>query len=339
MSGLALIGCGRVAPCHADAFAILPDVELSWACDIEPEKAAQFAREHNFARHGSYEQALQDPAVTLVALAVPHHLHAPMAEQALRAGKHVLIEKPFSIHVEEGRNVLHLSQQAGRIAAPVAQHRFDPALVHIRGLLEQEALGQLHLVRAHLECFRNPDYYAGWRGKWSTEGGSVLINQAYHVADQMLWMAGPVEAVAAQMTTFARATMETEDALVASLRFANGALGSLSVNGASGSLWDSYIELCGSHGAVAYDIAYPNKIHRLRLQSRKLWKSSQAYFDELTANAAPPPPSLAYYGITHRQQAADFVGQTRGQTSHGATAQEALQTVDLIQRIYAACKT
>lgn len=339
MSGLALIGCGRVAPCHADAFALVEDMELLWACDVVPERSAQLAQQYGFKRQGTMREALGDPEVSHVVLALPHHLHAPLARFSLEAGKHVLVEKPFSIEVQEGREVVFMADHHQRVVAPVSQHRFDPALVHIKSLLEQEALGRLHLVRAHLECFRTPDYYADWRGKWDTEGGSVLINQAYHVADQLLWMAGPVKDLSARMTTMATETMETEDVLVASLAFESGALGALSVNGASGSLWDSYIELCGSHGAIAFDLAYPNKIHRLRLQSRKLWKSSQAYFDELIASAPPPPPSLAYYGITHRQQASDFVALTRGRGSRGASAQEAIATVDLIQRIYAACKT
>lgn len=339
MTGFALLGCGRVAPCHADAFALIDGVELRWACDVVDEQARELAARFGFARFGTDpSEVFSDPEVTLVALAVPHHLHAPLALQALQAGKHVLVEKPFSIQVAEGREVVEQARALGRVAAPVSQHRFDEALVLIRELVQSEALGRLHLVRAHLECFRTPDYYAGWRGKWATEGGSVLINQAYHLADQLLWMAGPVSQVTGRMTTFSQ-HMETEDALVASLSFESGALGALSVNGASGSLWDSYVELCGSHGAIAYDLAYPNKIHRLRLQSRKLWKNSQARFDELAANAPPPPPSLAYYGITHRQQAADFVASTRGSASRGASAEEALQAVDLIQRIYRACRT
>ncbi|MEW6280855.1 MAG: Gfo/Idh/MocA family oxidoreductase [Candidatus Eremiobacterota bacterium] len=342
MSGVALIGCGRVAPCHADAFGQLEGVPLLWACDVVESRARELAARYGFHKMcQDYRNVLVDPEVSMVSLALPHHLHGPVALDAVRSGKHVLVEKPFTIQVQEGWGVVQQGRAAGVVVAPIVQHRFDPALRLIRELCQAEALGRLHLARAHLECFRTRDYYADspWRGRWTTEGGSVLINQAYHVADLLLWLAGPVEQLSADMATLANPdVMETEDVLCATLRFSSGALGSLTVNGASGSMWDSYLELCGSQGAISFDLAYPNRVHRFRLQSRRTQKQYQEQFDELARNSPPPPPALAYYGISHREQARDFVAQTAGQPTRGATAEEALATVDLIQRIYDACK-
>ena len=181
----ALVGCGRVAPSHVEAFSRIPEVRLKYACDSEPGLAAMFAAKHGIEHAAvSFEHVMADPEVHSISIATPHFLHAPMALAALKSGKHALIEKPFAMTPNDGKTIIATAAERPQIVVlPVSQHRFDPVVRTVAQLVLKGMLGTVLLVRAHLECFRAVEYYteSKWRGKWQTEGGSVLINQAYHI--------------------------------------------------------------------------------------------------------------------------------------------------------------
>jgi predicted dehydrogenase len=342
--GHAIVGCGRIAPTHADAFARLPEVSLLHACDVVEGQAAALARDFGIGRvTTAYAEVLADPAVGSLSLAVPHDLHGPMTLAAIAAGKHVLVEKPFVIDPEDGRRVIAAAHRAEVVVMPVSQHRFDPLVRLIAELVAEGRLGRLCLVRGHLDCVRPPEYYrdSPWRGSWQREGGSVLINQAYHLVDLLLWLAGPAARVTAHMATLANAAvMETEDTVAASLVFASGALGTLSVSGAAGSLWRSAIELLGTEGVIEFDINYPNAVRRLHLTDRRALKAWRVRFETCQASRPPTPPAgLTYYGTSHREQARAFVDAVQGgPEAGGASLEQALEVVRLIQDMYGAAR-
>jgi predicted dehydrogenase len=334
----AIVGCGRVAPSHADAFARLPEAELAACCDLDLDKARALAERFSARRvYASLKDLLADAGVDSVSLCLPHHLHAPVAEQALQAGKHVLLEKPFAMDGAEAARLAAAARRSGRILQPVCQHRFDFVVRSVKEIVSQH-LGQICMARAHLECRRPPEYYSqsDWRGRWKTEGGSVSINQAYHVLDLLLWLLGPLDRVGAQMATLTGGKlMETEDSLVANLLFANSGLGSLTVNGASGAQWHSYIEICGSGGVVAFDIGYPNQVPRLQLDSRRALQSWRKAFAEHFKACPLPTAGIDYYGDSHRHEAAEFAARIDGQQATvSCTLQQAESVVRAVEALY-----
>ncbi len=334
----AIIGCGRVAENHADAFSRIEGVKIKYAVDIIKERAEELADKFSISNvEIDYEKVLMDPELTSVSLAVPHFLHAKMAIKAANAGKHVLIEKPPVIHAEEGEELIAAAKESGVVVSPITQHRFDNIVGEIKELLDSGELGRICLVRGHLECKRPTEYYrdSDWRGSLEKEGGSVLINQAYHLIDLILYLAGPVENVNAEMATFQKEIMETEDVLSATLRFKEGTLGALSICGAAGSSWDSYIELVGEKGLIAFNINFPNQLHRFEMASKK---SMKVWRNRLRASLPDPTkmaPGIGYYGLSHRHQAEDFIAEIKeGKATSGATLQEALYVMDVIRNIY-----
>lgn len=334
----AIVGCGRVAPSHADAFAQLPEAELYACCDLDEGRARELAEKFSVPRVSTdLSTLLSDPELDSVSLCLPHHLHGPCIEQALAAGKHVLVEKPFALNHDEARVVAESCRRSGLVVQPVCQHRFDYVVRSVREIVEQD-LGKICMVRAHLECRRAREYYADsdWRGRWATEGGSVLINQAYHVLDLLLWLVGPLRQVSGSMATLTGGEfMETEDALAASLTFANGALGGLTVNGASGAQWHSYIELSGSGGVVGFDIGYPNQVPRLQLESRRSLQRWRKAFAEHFKTCPLPAPGIDYYGDSHRHEAAEFVRRVRGQQATVSSGlEEAEAVVEAVESLY-----
>jgi len=340
-----IVGCGRVAASHAEAFARLPGVSL-WSChDPVAERATALAQRFGIGRvESSYEAVLNDPQVTSLSLAVPHDLHVPMVLQALERGKHVLVEKPFALFPEEGARVIERVQHTRLTVVPVAQHRYDPMIRTIQELLRSGDMGEVRLVRAHLECRRPPEYYrdSDWRGRWAREGGSVLINQAYHIVDLLLHLLGPVKTVAADMATFSEpGIMETEDTLVASLTFERGTLGGLTLCGSAGAQWGSYIELLGARGLVAFDINHPNQLHRFQLESKRAmlaWK--QRLTAPLPEDLGTSPAGIGYYGTSHRAQAQAFVACILGgEGSPFSELAEALEVVRVVRSLYASARS
>jgi UDP-N-acetyl-2-amino-2-deoxyglucuronate dehydrogenase len=339
----AIVGCGRIAENHVDAFSLLPDVHIKYAVDIVEEKAQELAAKFSIPQVSSdFDAILKDPMLDSISLAVPHHLHLPMALAAAKAGKHVLIEKPLMLFPDEGKELLETASAQGVVVLPVAQHRFDKLICEIKTLISSGEMGDLRFARGHLECSRPAEYYreSDWRGFIAKEGGSVLINQAYHILDLMLYFAGPITSAEGIMETFQKDIMETEDVLSASIRFQNRALGTLSVCGAGGSSWLSYIELIFKDGVVAFDINFPNQLHRFEMTSKKGMKHWRERLRNAVTDTDDMPAGMAYYGTSHREQAADFIAAIRKEKiSSGATLTEALYVVEVINEIYNSAKS
>ncbi|NIR27873.1 MAG: Gfo/Idh/MocA family oxidoreductase [Gammaproteobacteria bacterium] len=342
----AIVGCGRVAPFHADAFQRLAGVELALACDPLTANAEDLAARYAIAAYCErFEDVLANPAVTSLSIATPHDLHAPMALAAIEHGKHVLVEKPLALQGETGTAAIEAARKAGLVLMPVAQHRFDPLIARIGEMVSAGDLGEVVMVRAHLECVRDKAYYrdSAWRGTWAREGGSVLMNQAHHLVDLLRWLGGPVRRVDAVMKTLANTdVMETEDMVAATLEFRSGASGTLSANGAAGGEWSSFMELRGRAGIVAFDINYPNMLHRFQLADRRAMQRWRARFqDAQQGSISAALGRLSYYGTSHRAQARAFIDAIDGRApvEGGATAVEALEVAAIIQAIYEAART
>lgn len=338
--GHAIIGCGRIAANHVDAFLATDGVVITHAVDSDQAVAEAFAQKHGLANPTTdLDHVLANADVKSVSLCLPHYLYRPVAEKALKAGKHVLMEKPCGLSGRDVAEIAALAGEHGVVAMPVAQHRYDPLVISIYHLLQSGALGRIALVRGHLECVRARDYYeeSPWRGKLAKEGGSVLINQAYHILELILWLAGPLASKNAHMGTLRLPqVMETEDTLTASLGFENGAMGALTLTGAGGATWNSYIELIGTEGLIAFDINFPNRLHRFQLENRSEMRRWRKRFDADLAAQPAAAIGTDYYGVSHRDQARDFINHITGQprVETGADLTHAAMVSHVIDALY-----
>lgn len=341
----AIIGCGRIAPNHVDGFKRLDDVNLVAAVDSKVEVAQAFAKEHGIdTAFSEFEKVLEDDSIHSISICSPHYIHVDMAAKALESGKHVLIEKPPAIsqgQIDQLRSAALLSD---RVAMPVVQHRHDAVIRMIGDIINGGYLGRISLIRGHLECLREAlAYYkeSDWRGSWATEGGSVLINQAFHVADLLLHFGGPVESVFGRMATLNyQNEMETEDTLTANIQFENGALGVLSVIGSAGSRWNPYIEIIGSKGLVAFDINHPNQVFRLNLEDRASQHRFRKQLKAINEAAGTESPGIAYYGSSHREVARSFRDAILGRPSDvAASLDEALEVARFVIAVYESARS
>ncbi len=178
----ALIGCGVIGPTHAEAINSLPDAELVAVADIVPARAQKLADKYGVKAYTNTQEMLARERLDVVNICVPSGLHGEIACQAMRAGKHVIIEKPMEIRLETIDEMLRVQRETNVKLAVISQHRFDPASMHVHQLLEEQAFGRLVLGNTLVPWWRSQAYYdsGAWRGTWALDGGGVLMNQAIH---------------------------------------------------------------------------------------------------------------------------------------------------------------
>jgi UDP-N-acetyl-2-amino-2-deoxyglucuronate dehydrogenase len=228
----ALIGCaGQIAATHIQAIAQLPDVTFVGMADVALERGRARADEAGCPFFADYGELLAETRPDVVVVCTPHPLHAPIVIAALRAGAHVLVEKPIAVEVAEADMMIDAAASTGRLLGVSFQHRFDPAVEAMRGFIERGDLGALIRVECVEPWFRTDAYYrsAGWRSTWRGEGGGVLLNQAIHTLDVLCYVIGLPEVVVGR-TKVASHAVECEDTAVAMLAYVEGAVGTLSVS-------------------------------------------------------------------------------------------------------------
>jgi len=227
-----IAGTGGIARSHAVALqALRADAEISACCDVQPGRAAAFAEQFGVARHFDSAQAMLDAGgLDVVCVCTPHPQHAEPLVQAAERGIHGVVEKPLAPTLADADRVLEASAKHGTLLSTVSQRRWYPAAQRVREAIDGGALGAgLVLGESYCELWRSEAYYRtdAWRGRWDTEGGGVLMNQAPHNIDFLLWYMGPAVEIFGYWANLNHPFVEIEDNAVAVIRFKSGALGIL----------------------------------------------------------------------------------------------------------------
>src|SRR5260221_2902978 len=325
----AIIGCGRVAPRHAQSILDLAEshnVKLVAVCDIIESRARKFAQMYGSESCTDYHILFERPDIDVISICVPSGLHAAIGQEAARAGKHVLVENPIALHLEDADNLIQTSKESGVTLGVVLQNRFNPPMRDLRALVDSDALGKILLGNATVRWYRPQAYYEdGWHGTWAMDGGAMM-NQSIHHIDALQWLMGEVESVFAYTATLAH-DMEAEDAGVVSLRFKNGALAT--IEGSTLTYPENLegsIALFGEHGSV--------KVGGTALNRKIFWKiAGQIEHErEILTQEIIDPPSV--YGTSHRDQIAEMLTAIRQQRPPSTDGKEARKSLELVCAIY-----
>ncbi|MBR2287854.1 MAG: Gfo/Idh/MocA family oxidoreductase [Clostridia bacterium] len=212
--GVGIIGCGMISGNHFHALSKLSHVSLRAVCDIDEEKLEKAAKEQHAQGYTSWRELIARSDIDSVHICVPHYLHAEIAIAALGAGKHVLCEKPMGVSLAEAQAMEAAARDAGKTLTVCFQNRYNGASQRMKEVIEEGTLGKLLGGSAFVAWNRAEPYYVNspWRGRWETEGGSVLINQAIHTLDLLRFLAGDLKLSACTMSAKRLAeTIETED--------------------------------------------------------------------------------------------------------------------------------
>lgn len=227
--GVAVVGLG-VGRAHLWAWRRLPaHFRVAAVCDHDAARLAATAERFPAALAvDDLDGLIGRDGIDVVDLCTPPALHLDQIARVLRAGQHVVCEKPLVGSVEEVDVLLGLERASGRRVMPIFQYRFGRGLQKLRHLVDAGVTGPLHTATVEVSWRRRADYYAApWRGTKAGELGGVLLTHAVHALDMMTFVAGPVTSVSARVATRVN-DVETEDCAAATLELAGGALATLS---------------------------------------------------------------------------------------------------------------
>lgn len=248
-----ILGAGGISETHARAARAIDGVEIVAVHGANRDKAAALAASTGAAVYDDLAAFLAHP-MDIVAIGSPSGVHAEQAMAAVRRGLHVLVEKPLDITTARIDALIEEADRAGVKVGVCFQDRLTPDLVEMKAAIDAGRLGTPVFASGRVKWFRPPEYYgeSRWRGTWRLDGGGVLMNQAIHTIDTLLWMCGPVARVSGHVATRLH-QIEVEDTAAAVLEFASGAFGVLEASTAACPGLPRRIEVTGTKGTLVHE--------------------------------------------------------------------------------------
>lgn len=322
----AIIGCGKIAPRHAAEAA--KQGRLAAVCDIVPSRADELAKAYNCNAYYSLDDLLAaGEKIDVVAVCTPNGLHAGHSIQSLRAGFHVLCEKPLSITVTEAENMIRVAKKCSRKLFVVKSTRYNPAIAGLKKLLQENKLGRVYSFQ--MNCFWNrPDsyYMDSWKG--TALDGGTLFTQFSHYIDALLWLLGDIKQVKGFRSNMAhRGIVLSEDGGVVAVEMESGALGGInwSVNSYRENMEVS-LTILAEKGTIQLGGGYMNKINYQLTEQEGL---------PLSETGAPNDYGFYKGSMSNHDQVYENLVKALAHEDHPFTsAEDGLKTVQAIERIY-----
>ena len=321
--GVGVIGCGMISGNHFHALEKLENVALRAVCDIDEEKLQKAMEAQHVDGCANWRDLISRDDIDAVHICVPHHLHAEISIAALRAGKHVLCEKPMGVSLREARAMEAAALESGKTLTVCFQNRYNGASKRMKEVIGSGTLGKILGGSAFVTWNRAEPYYQNspWRGKWATEGGSVLINQAVHTLDLLRWLAGDLKLRDCTMSAKRLAeTIETEDTC------------DMLLTDSAGSRFLFYASNCGANN--------------LPVQMHLLFEQGEMHLDGARLTIKGPEgttfedytTALAvgkdYWGSGHGPFIEDFYRRIQAGQPPFITPADALETTRLLEEAY-----
>jgi predicted dehydrogenase len=277
--GIGIVGCGGAAVDLCRAIDALLEARLVAAYDQIERAADELAAPRRATVHRDLEALLADPAVEVVYIALPHDLLAPTAELALRAGRHVLVEKPMALDVASIHGLAELGREVGRAVGVMFELREVAAIREARRLVRGGAIGRVVNVRIRTVIDKPMSYWRsgpngrgvdGWRAQRARAGGGVVLMNTVHQLDLVRHVTGQGFVRAAAEIANLVSKVEVEDAAAAVLRLSDGGIASLTASAHSpGAEHEERIDIDGTEGRL--DLPDPYGDGPLRLFVRRRW--------------------------------------------------------------------
>jgi len=326
----ALIGCGRVAPKHVDAVVHTRGARLTAVCDIEPARAKRIADPLGIPAFADMDDMIANvPTIDVACVLTPSGFHAQHAIRFARHGKHVVVEKPMALKLDDADDMIRACERAGVRLFVVKQNRYNPPVKRLHDALLAGRFGKLVMGTARVRWSRRQAYYDqdAWRGTWKLDGG-VLANQASHYIDLLTWLLGPVNSVAA-MTATQLVDIETEDTAAVLLRFANGALGVIEATMATRPIdLEGSLSILGERASVVIGGFAANELVTWNFENPTA--SDSAAIEESRTRPAN------VYGFGHRAFVENVVRALRGENAMVVDGIQGRRSLEVISAIYEA---
>ncbi|QKS17349.1 Gfo/Idh/MocA family oxidoreductase [Curtobacterium sp. Csp2] len=354
---LAVVGAGVIGRHHARVAVQHPDLQVVALVDAVPAAATSAADELESTgatrpiTTSTIEEAIEQTDIDVVAICSPSGMHVQLAEAALAAGKHVVIEKPLDTTMPRARQIAALAADArerGLVTSVISQHRFDPASVAVAGAAHGGDFGTVTSGVASVAWYRSQGYYdsGDWRGTWALDGGGAVMNQGVHTVDLLVWALGRPEEISAQVGLLAHDRIEVEDTAVATVRFRGGALGVVHCTTAAYPGLSARWAVYGTHGSAIVDddrLAYFHVApDTATLDSAATTANTTAVADAADQKDRVVPPEHVvggpvepdHFAAGHARQYTDIVAAIREGRDPGVTVDAALVSLATVRGLY-----
>jgi UDP-N-acetyl-2-amino-2-deoxyglucuronate dehydrogenase len=304
---IGILGAGGISATHVRAAEGIPGVDIVAVHGANRDKTRALAASTGAATYDDLDAFLAHP-MDIVAIGSPSGVHADQAILAVRRGLHVLVEKPVDTTLEKIDALVEEADRTGVKTGVFFQERLAPDVARIKVAIDDGTLGGLLFGSGHVHWYRPPEYYADsrWRGTAALDGGGVLMNQAIHTVDLLLWLLGPVTRVSGRVST-RRHAIEVEDTAAAVLEFESGAYGAIEASTA----------------------AFPGHPRRLTVVGT----------DGMIAHEDPPRPAAVADATPHRRVFEDFIAAIQSNGTPACDAREGRRSVAAIQAIYRSARS
>jgi predicted dehydrogenase len=338
-TGFGIIGCGMIANFHARAIGDTPGAKLAACYDAVPAAAERLAASTGCKAYSTLEAMLADPAVDVVTIGTPSGAHMEPAVAAARAGKHVIVEKPLEITLKRCDAIIEACRKAGVVLSTIFPSRFHDSSATLKRAVDEGRFGRLTVGDAFVKWYRTQQYYdsGAWRGTWKLDGGGALMNQAIHSVDLLLWLMGPAVEVRAQTGLLAHERIAVEDVAMATLRFANGAMGVIE---ASTAIYPGYLKRIEIHGSQGSAVMEEEDIIKWDFAKKKA--RDEEIHKKMAARVsggggAADPAAIGHHG--HARQFRDVLQAIKKGRSPQIDGAEGRRSVEAILAIYKAAET
>jgi predicted dehydrogenase len=332
MINFAIVGCGRIAQRHAEH--ISKRGKLIAVCDVVSEKSNAMAESYGAVAYTDYAEMLKnESSIDVVAVCSPNGLHAIHSIEALKAGYHVLCEKPMGLTVQECGDMIQVAERSNKRLFAIKQNRYNPPVAAVKEVIDSGKLGKVLSIQ--LSCFwnRNTDYYANsWKGTKNLDGGT-LFTQFSHFVDLLYWLIGDVDEVAAMMGNFAhQGIIEFEDTGVVILKFTNGAIGTINytVNSFQKNMEGS-LTIFGEKGTVKIGGQYLNELEYQNIEDYKIENLAEG-------NKANNYGNYTGSMSNHDKVYDNLIEVLTHNAAITTSSYEGMKTVEIIQKIYKAAQ-
>mgnify|MGYP001604998623 CR=1 FL=1 len=330
-----IIGCGVISHCPAPALPASKKMRLVAVFDVRRESAEAVGRKFGVAHYADMLSFLAHPGMEAVTVGTPSGAHMDPVIAAMKAGKHVICEKPLEITLEKCDRMIAEAKKAGVVLSVVFPSRFQPGVREMKRAIDAGRFGRLTSCDAIVKWYRTQAYYdsGAWRGTWGLDGGGALMNQSVHTVDLLLHLAGDVKELVAFAGCLAHQRIEVEDEAVASLRFKSGSLGFLEGSACASPGMSRYLHISGEKGTAYlmdelvtdWKFAEPKKGDETMVER----------FGPKVKKAGPgaeDPRAISY--LPHMRQFEDVCSAIRTGREPLVTAASARKATELILAIY-----
>ncbi len=229
---ISIAGCGKVAHLHAKAIKNIPNARLAGVWSRTPETARNFAEQYGTKAYSEIPRMVLENNVDLVIVCTPHPFHRQPAVEAAEAGANVLVEKPLASDLRDCDAIINACKVRYVKLGVISQRRWYSPVMRVKEAIDKGKIGKPVIGMVTMLGWRDKAYYVAdaWRGTWKMEGGGVLVNQAPHQLDLLLWFMGDVDELYGIWRNLNHPYIEVDDTAVAIVKFKSGAIGNIVVS-------------------------------------------------------------------------------------------------------------